>query len=156
MAARLAPEGQEWLPGREYDIVAELGGGEGACSTVFRIALRPPRRGEYALKMVHHFVGETAAQRRGHAQSTALARGLGAEWQEPLRLPPHECLVPVLHHYHADQPRLRDHIPDPTWAAAAADRTLFLVMPLYERGSLRSFIAERRRFEVAGLAPRER
>ena len=67
------------------------------------------------------------------------------EWREPLRLPPHECLVPVLHHFHAGQPRLRDHIPDPTWAAAAADRTLFLVMPLYERGSLRSFIAERRR-----------
>ena len=28
---------------------------------------------------------------------------------------------------------------------AAADRTLFLVMPLYSRGSLRSFIAEQRR-----------
>ena len=62
-----------------------------------------------------------------------------------MQLPPHECLVPVLHHYHSNQPRLRDYIDEPDWRAAAADRTLFLVMPHYERGSLRSFIAERRR-----------
>ena len=80
MAARLAPEGEEWRPGRDYDIVGELGDGEGRCSTVFHVRLRAPRRGEYALKMVHHFVGEAGAPERvGHAQSTALARGLGAE-----------------------------------------------------------------------------
>jgi len=67
MSAPLAPEGQEWQPGRDYDIVGELGGGEGRMSVVFHIALRPPRRGEYALKMVIHYVGETAAERRGHA-----------------------------------------------------------------------------------------
>ena len=144
MSAPLAPDGQEWQPGRDYDIVGELGGGEGRMSVVFHIALRAPRRGEYALKMVIHYVGETAAERRGHAQSTQLRADLGAEWQEPLRLPPHDCLVPILHHYHSALPRLRDHIADPMWAAAAADRTLFLVMPLYPRGSLRSFMAERR------------
>ena len=146
MAARLAPEGAEWRPGRDYEIVGEIGGGaqEGCNSVVFRIRTAA-RREEYALKMVVHIVGDAAAQRRGHQQSSALVRGLGAEWREPLRLPPHECLVPVLHHYHSDQPRLRDHIADPAWAAASADRTLFLVMPLYARGSLRSFIAERRR-----------
>jgi hypothetical protein len=140
----LAPEGQEWQPGREYDILDELGGGEGRMSVVFRIRLLPPRRGEYALKMVVHYVGETAAERHGHARSTRLRADLGAEWQEPLRLPPHDCLVPILHHYHSAVPRLQDHIADPVWAAAAADRTLFLVMPLYPRGSLRSFMAERR------------
>ena len=25
-----------------------------------------------------------------------------------LQIPPHECLVPVLHHYHSDRPSLRD------------------------------------------------
>lgn len=51
--ARLAAEGQEWLPGRDYEIVGPpLGGGEGAMSVVFRIRLNPPRAGEYALKMV--------------------------------------------------------------------------------------------------------
>ena len=143
-AARLAPEGEEWRPGRDYDIIGPLGDGEGRMSVVFRIRLRPPRQGEFALKMVIHYVGETAAERAGHAQSTALVRGLGAEWREPLTLPPHECLVPVLHHYHSAEPRLRDHIDDPVWAGAAADRTLFLVMPLYTSGSLRSFIAERK------------
>jgi len=143
-AARLAPEGEEWRPGRDYDIIGPLGDGEGRMSVVFHIRLRPPRQGEFALKMVIHYVGETAAERAGHAQSTALARGLGAEWREPLTLPPHECLVPVLHHYHSAEPRLRDHIGDPVWAGAAADRTLFLVMPLYTSGSLRSFIAERK------------
>ena len=69
--------------------------------------------------MVVHIVGDAAHQRRGHKQSSALVRGIGAEWREPLRLPPHECLVPVLHHYHSDQPRLRDHIADPAWAAAS-------------------------------------
>ena len=29
---------------------------------------------------------------------------------KPLRLPPHDCLVPVLHHYHSGQPRLADHV----------------------------------------------
>jgi hypothetical protein len=143
-AARLASEGEEWRPGREYDIVGPLGDGEGRMSVVFRIRLRTPRQGDYALKMVIHYVGETPADRAGHAQSTALARGLGAEWREPLTLPPHDCLVPVLHHYHSSEPRLRDHIDDPVWAGAAADRTLFLVMPLYTAGSLRSFIAERK------------
>eukprot|EP01044_Picomonas_judraskeda_P014711 COSAG03_NODE_2374_length_2829_cov_1.609890_1_plen_308_part_00 len=144
MSAPLSPEGLEWLPGRDYDILNKLGGGEGRMSVVFRIQLQPPRHGEYALKMVVHYVGDTAADRRGHAQSTQLRADLGAEWQEPLRLPPHDCLVPILHHYHSTEPSLRDHIADPMWAAAAADRTLFLVMPLYHRGSLRSFIAERR------------
>ena len=143
--SRLAAEGQEWRPGREYDILGPLGGGEGRMSVVFRIRLRPPRlANEFALKMVVHYVGETPGERAGHAQSTVLARGLGAEWREPLRLPPHESLVPVLHHYHSTRPRLRDHIQDPFLASAAADRTLFLVMPLYAGGSLRTMIAERR------------
>jgi hypothetical protein len=71
---------------------------------------------------------------------SVLGRSLGAEWQEPLRLPPHDCLVPVHHHYHPARPRLRDHIADPVWAGAAADRTLFLVMPLYPSGSLRTCV----------------
>lgn len=141
----LAPEGEEWLPDRDYDIIGDpIGDGEGRMSVVFRIRLRPPRLGEFALKMVHHYVGVTAAERRGHDTSTQLQANLGAEWQEPRRLPPHDCLVPILHHYHSDQPRLRDHIDDPEWRAAAANRTLFIVMPLYPRGSLRSYLAERR------------
>ena len=44
--ARLAPEGQEWLPGREYEIVGPLGDGEGRESVVFRIRkLQPPQQG---------------------------------------------------------------------------------------------------------------
>ena len=89
-------EGTEWLPGRDYDILGQLGEGEGRMSVVFRIRLRPPHPPqEYALKMVLHFVGETAAQRAGTAMSTQLGIALGAEWREPLRLPPHECLVPA-------------------------------------------------------------
>lgn len=75
---------------------------------------------------VVHLVGEHAAERAGHDRSTNLAHGLGAEWQQPLRLPPHECLVPVLHHYHSGQPRLADHV-EPHFRRAVADRTLFLV-----------------------------
>ena len=75
---------------------------------------------------VVHLVGEHAAERAGHDRSTNLAHGLGAEWQQPLRLPPHECLVPVLHHYHSSQPRLADHV-EPHFRRAVADRTLFLV-----------------------------
>ena len=71
-------EGAEWLPGRDYDILGTLGGGEGRMSVVFRIRLRPPHPpSEYALKMVLHFVGETPGQRvstwarpRGNCPST--------------------------------------------------------------------------------------
>ena len=118
----MAPEGQEWLPGRGYDIVGPLGGGEGRESVVFRVRkLRPPQQAkEFALKMVVHLVGERAVDRAGHTRSTALARGMGAEWREPMRLPPHECLVPVLHHYHSDQPRVADHV-EPMFRDAVAD-----------------------------------
>ena len=60
--------------------------------------------------MIVHIVGEQQDQRAGHAQSTMLTRTLGAEWQEPLSMPPHECLVPILNHFHSTQPRLRDHV----------------------------------------------
>jgi hypothetical protein len=148
--ARLAAEGQEWLPDREYEIIGPLGDGEGRESVVFRIRkLQQPQQGnEFALKMVIHLVGERAAERAGHAQSTALVRRLGAEWREPMRMPPHECLVPVLHHYHSGQPRLADHV-DHDHRRAVADRTLFLVTPLYPSGSLRSFIAEQRALHPA-------
>ena len=154
--ARLAPEGKEWLPGREYALGAIIGGqgGEGRNSVVFRIQLldssgAPRRRGgqapvEYALKMVVHLVGERRQDRAGHDRSTQLARHTGAEWREPLQLPPHECLVPVLHHYHSATPKLRNYV-DPMLRDAVADKTLFLVMPLYEKGSLRSFIEARQR-----------
>jgi serine/threonine protein kinase len=156
--ARLAHEGQEWLPGRDYQLGAIIGGqdGEGRNSVVFRIQLLDPsgasrqRRGgvqtsdEYALKMVVHLVGERRQDRAGHDRSTQLARHTGAEWREPLQLPPHECLVPVLHHYHSTAPRLRDYV-DPMLRDAVADKTLFLVMPLYQQGSLRSFIEARKR-----------
>eukprot|EP01052_Picozoa_sp_SAG31_P065524 SAG31_NODE_24353_length_483_cov_1.031250_1_plen_141_part_10 len=132
--ARLAAEGQEWQQGRDYEIVGRLGGGEpggggrheGCTSVVFRIRkAQAPRRGEeFALKMVIHLVGEEPHERAGHARSTALVRGLGAEWREPLRLPPHECLVPVLHHYHSDT--FKQYVPL-VYRQAAADRTLFLV-----------------------------
>jgi hypothetical protein len=52
MSGALAAEGAEWQPGRAYDIVHVIGGEEGRQSVVFRIRLRPPRRGEYALTMV--------------------------------------------------------------------------------------------------------
>ena len=55
----------------------------------------------------------------------------------------------MLHHYHSAQLRGDDVIPDPMFRRAAAERTLFLVLPLYG-GSLRSFIAARRA-EVAAL-----
>lgn len=139
----MAAAGTAWLPGREYDIVSEIGHGEGANSVVFHIRLRRPPHDEYALKMIKHFVGEEPSQRAGHAQSTMLTRGLGAEWREPMSLPPHECLVPILHHYHADQPRLRDYV-DPSVREAVADRTLFLVMPLYTHGSLRKALEIRK------------
>lgn len=141
--AGAAHQQQAWLPGREYDILEQIGAGEGRNSVVFRVGLRPPRRGEFALKMIVHVVGEDASQRTGHEQSTMLARGLGAEWREPMSLPPHDCLVPILHHYHSDQPRLRDYV-DTALREAVADRTLFLVMPLYTRGSLRSFIEKQK------------
>ena len=93
-AARLAPEGAEWRPDRDYEILGEIGGGaqEGCNSVVFRIRTTA-RREEYALKMVVHIVGDAAPQRRGHQQSSALVRGLGAEWREPMQLPPHEFEV---------------------------------------------------------------
>ena len=144
MAGSAALPSGAWLPGREYELVPEIGHGEGANSVVFHIRLRQPPRGEFALKMIKYFVGEEPLQRIGHAQSTVLARGLGAEWREPMSLPPHDCLVPVLHHYHADQPRLRDYV-DPSVRDAVADRTLFLVMPLYAHGSLRTALEARRR-----------
>ena len=67
-----------------------------------------------------------------------------------LQIPPHECLVPVLHHYHSDRPSLRDArwgLPQSTeiereMAAAAAERTLFIVMPLYAT-SLRAFVSQK-------------
>ena len=86
-----------------------------------------------------HIVGEEASDRARHIESRILVRDLGAEWREPMSLPPHDCLVPILHHYHSDQPRLRDYV-EPALREAVADRTLFIVMPLYSRGSLRSFI----------------
>ena len=69
LTLELAPEGAEWRPGRDYEIVGEIGGGaqEGCNSVVFRI--RTAARGEeYALKMVVHIVGDAAPQRRGHQQ----------------------------------------------------------------------------------------
>ncbi len=67
-AARFAAEGEEWRPGHEYDILGPLGDGEGRMSVVFRIRLRPPRAPiELALKMVVHYVGETAAERARRA-----------------------------------------------------------------------------------------
>ena len=144
VAAATGGQKRAWLPGREYDIVSEIGRGEGANSVVFHIRLRQPPHDEYALKMIKHFVGEEPSQRAGHAQSTMLVRGLGAEWREPMSLPPHDCLVPILHHYHAEQPRLRDYV-DPSVREAVADRTLFLVMPLYTHGSLRTALEIRRR-----------
>jgi serine/threonine protein kinase len=147
-AATAASTSGVWLPGREYDIRERIGEGEGRNSIVFKIALRPPRQGEFALKMIVHVVGEEPSQRFGHEQSTMLARGLGAEWREPMALPKHECLVPVLHHYHSDQPRLRDYV-DPGLRQAVADRTLFLVMPLYQHGSLRKLLEQRKRAHAA-------
>ena len=142
--ARLAPEGQEWRPGREYRLGDRIGGDEGRNSVVFRIELLGSRRGAFALKMVVLLVGETPRERAGHERSTALAQRTGAEWREPLMMPPHDCLVPVLHHYHSDTPRLRDYVTDEMLRDAVADKTLFLVMPLYENGSLRSFVEARR------------
>ena len=90
MAGSAALPSGAWLPGREYELVSEIGHGEGANSVVFHIRLRQPPRGEFALKMIKYFVGEEPLQRIGHAQSTVLARGLGAEWREPMSLPPHD------------------------------------------------------------------
>ena len=68
-----------------------------------------------------------------------------------LSLPPHDCIVPVLHHYHSDKPSLKDArwgLPASTEIEcllrdAAATRTLFVVMPLY-RTSLRAWVTRQR------------
>ena len=150
--ARLANEGDEWLPGRDFEIVRKIGGGEGCESIVFQIrTLRAPHS-EMALKQVVHY-----DQRREHEGDEALWRRHGNEWRVAMQLPPNECLLPVLHHYHSTQPSLRD----PVWGLferqadaeldeiqqiqlqAAATRTLFIVLPLYST-SLRTFVLSRR------------
>ena len=153
--ARLAQEGEEWLPGREYELLEKIGGagaGEGTESIVFKIRLLRPPHGTYALKQVVHH------DRRGEFRDDdALNAKLGKEWRVALSLPPHDCIVPVLHHYNSSEPSLKD----PRWGLpgtteilremrdAAAERTLFVVMPLY-RTSLRAWVSRQR---DAGLAP---
>lgn len=118
--ARLAVEGEEWRPGRDYKILSKIGGsaagviggGEGCESIVFKIrrlrqpvvAADEPAPGTasdelYALKQVIHF-----DQMREHEADEELWARHGAEWRVMMQLPPHECLLPVLHHYHSDVP----------------------------------------------------
>ena len=153
--ARLAQEGEEWLPGREYELLEKIGGagvGEGTDSIVFKIRLLRPPRETYALKQLVHY------DRRGEFRDDdALNAKLGKEWRVALSLPPHDCIVPVLHHYNSSEPSLKD----PRWGLpgtteilreirdAAGARTLFVVMPLY-RTSLRAWVSRQR---DAGLAP---
>eukprot|EP01043_Picozoa_sp_COSAG02_P071276 COSAG02_NODE_12960_length_1467_cov_1.543129_1_plen_234_part_10 len=155
--ARLAQEGEEWLPGREYELLEKIGGAgagdaaEGTDSIVFKIRLLRPPRDMYALKQLVLY------DRRGEFQDDAsLNAKLGKEWRVALSLPPHECIVPVLHHYNSSEPSLKDPrwglpvIPGvPEMRDAAAARTLFVVMPLY-RTSLRAWVSGQR---DAGLAP---
>jgi hypothetical protein len=161
--ARLAVEGEEWRPGRDYEILSKIGGsaagviggGEGCESIVFKIrrlrqpvvAADEPAPGTasdelYALKQVIHF-----DQMREHEADEELWARHGAEWRVMMQLPPHECLLPVLHHYHSDVPSLCDQ----RWGmqgvidelrAAAATRTLFIVLPLYD-ASLRACLRGR-------------
>eukprot|EP01046_Picozoa_sp_COSAG06_P008853 COSAG06_NODE_453_length_15545_cov_11.398032_11_plen_1295_part_00 len=154
--ARLAQEGEEWLPGREYELLEKIGGagaaGEGTESIVFKIRLLRAPRETYALKQLVLY------DMRGEFRDDAkLNAKLGREWRVALSLPPHECIVPVLHHYNSSEPSLRDPrwgLPDTNeWERemrdAAATRTLFVVMPLY-RTSLRAWVSAQR---TAGLAP---
>jgi serine/threonine protein kinase len=155
--ARLAQEGEEWLPGRDYELLEKIGGAgagdaaEGTESIVFKIRLLRPPRDTYALKQV------VLLDRRGEFQDDAsLNAKLGKEWRVALSLPPHECIVPVLHHYNSSEPSLKDPqwglpvIPGvPEMHDAAAERTLFVVMPLYQT-SLRAWVSEQL---DTGLAP---
>ena len=83
--ARLAQEGEEWLPGREYERLEKIGGagaGEGTESIVFKIRLLRPPHGTYALKQVVHH------DRRGEFRDDdALNAKLGKEWRVALSLP---------------------------------------------------------------------
>ena len=156
--ARLAQEGDEWLPNRDYELLQKIGGagagesGEGTESIIFKIRMRRPPQEEYALKQVVLLDG-----RGEYTDDAALNAKLGKEWRVALSLPPHDCIVPVLHHYHSGKPSLKDSrwgLPGSTEIEcllrdAAATRTLFVVMPLY-RTSLRAWVTRQR--DVEGLA----
>ena len=103
-----------------------------------------------------------AAEERKAYRNTdeALIAELGGEWQKISRLMlerPHQNLAPVLHWYHSGEPSLRGqdehgfYMPDEDQRAAAADRTLFMVMTLYPHGSLCSFMKRQGMGDVARL-----
>lgn len=150
----LAAEGEEWLPGRDYEIVGEPINArgraredsefvllEGCNCIVWKIRHEAK---EFAMKVAiltdPALVGDS---QREHADS---------EWKENLKLPPSDYVVPVLHHFYSDQPRLQDYVGtyiEEHLRDMLASRTLFMVMPFYPNGSLRRFIEAHREPELA-------
>ena len=91
--ARLAQEGEEWLPGRDFDLLDKIGGAgagggrEGTESIVFRIRLRRAPAAEYALKQVVHYDA-----RRETRDDTSLNAKFGTPLSPRPRCPqPHGC-----------------------------------------------------------------
>lgn len=133
---QITKEQKEWYLDTHYRIVRQINrAGEGVMSAVFEI-VHIGTNLTLALKMVFHF---TQTQPRFASQCTTTPRlqALGAEWREPCELPPHDCLVPLYHRYHAHP--LQEYIP-PIFREYAAPRTLFLVFPYYPDGSLLSYL----------------